>query len=226
MRPRIKVCCIQTEEEADLAIRHGASCIGLVAEMPSGPGPIPDEAIRRIARATPPGVASFLLTSRTTADALVDHVRFCETNVVQLVDEGVDLDAYRQLRSEVPWVKIVQVIHVEDGAALGRARSLQSEVDALLLDSGRPQAPTPELGGTGRTHDWEVSARIVRDVRVPVFLAGGLRAENVGDAVRVVKPYGVDLCSGVRIDGALDEERLVDFVSRVPAVEGGVNRVF
>lgn len=215
MTPRVKVCCIQSESEAAMAVRHGASCLGLVGEMPSGPGPIPDETIRRVARRVPPGVATFLLTSRISADGIVDHVRSCGTHVVQLVREDVEPDAYRRLRLECPSVKIVQVVHVEDDGALGRARLLEDRVDALLLDSGRPSAPRPELGGTGRTHDWAVSARIVAATALPVFLAGGLRAANVRDAMRAVRPYGLDLCSGVRTDGALDEGKLAEFMGRV-----------
>ncbi|NNF12068.1 MAG: phosphoribosylanthranilate isomerase [Gemmatimonadetes bacterium] len=217
MGPRVKICCIQSEEEAELAVRFGASCIGLVGEMPSGPGPITDRAIRTIARSVPPGVATFLLTSRTDAMGIVDHVRTCETSVVQIVDENVERGVYDRLRAECPSIKIVQVVHVEDDSAIHRAMALQSRVDAVLLDSGRPSASTPELGGTGRTHDWTVSASIVSSVSVPVFLAGGLNALNVAEALHAVRPFGVDLCSGVRTNGSLDEEKLREFMRRTVA---------
>ncbi len=220
MTPRIKVCCIRSTEEADTAIRHGADCLGLVAEMPSGPGPIRDDEIREIARSVPPGVATFLLTSRTGAAAIVDHVRFCGTNVVQLVDEEVEPSTYRRLRAECPAVKIVQVIHVGGDEAVDRALALEGAVDALLLDSGRPSGEVRELGGTGRTHDWGVSARIAATVAHPVFLAGGLNAGNVREAIRIVRPFGVDLCSGVRTEGALDEAKLRDFVGAAVGAEG------
>lgn len=211
----MKVCCIQSEEEAQLAIRLGADCLGLVGEMPSGPGPIGDEVIRRIARSIPAGISSVLLTSRVSAREIVEHVRFCETSAVQLVDEAVEASTYETLRSECPGVKIVQVLHVEGVGAIERAAALDGRVDAILLDSGLPSAEVRQLGGTGQTHDWSVSGRIVDAVGVPVFLAGGLNAGNVGAAIRGVGPFGVDLCSGVRSDGRLDDMKLEVFMRAV-----------
>jgi phosphoribosylanthranilate isomerase len=93
------------------------------------------------------------------------------------------------------------------------------EVDALLLDSGNQSLPVKELGGTGRTHDWSVSRRIVEAAPVPVYLAGGLTPDNVGEAVRRVRPFGVDVCSGVRSGGRLDEARLAAFAAAVRAAD-------
>lgn len=214
MRTRVKVCCIASANEAKMAIRAGADAIGLVAEMPSGPGPIPDELIAEIASSIPPGVDSFLLTSETEPESVVAHVRRCGTSVVQLVDT-VPRKTYAALREACPGVRIVQVIHVEDEGAIEQARDVASLVDAILLDSGCPGAEKPELGGTGRVHDWVVSARVVREAAAPVFLAGGLNVENVRSAIGQVAPYGVDLCSGVRTAGTLDEELLSKFMAEV-----------
>ena len=193
-----------------MAIAHGASAIGLVGRMPSGPGVIADELIAEIAAAAPPGVATFLLTSETEPDAILDHVARCGTNTVQLVD-AVDARAYRALRRALPHVKIVQVVHVTGPESLDEALAVAPHVDALLLDSGRPGAAVKELGGTGRVHDWSLSRRIVEAVSRPVFLAGGLRPENAAEAVRAVRPFGLDLCSGLRNGGRLDEARLEAF---------------
>ncbi len=211
MRTRIKVCCIASVDEARTAIALGADAVGLVAEMPSGPGPIPDDLIATIARSVPPPVATFLLTSRTDAGGVAAHVGATGVNTVQLVDE-VELGVFPRLRQSQPHVRIVQVIHVQDGSDIDRAARFAEHVDALLLDSGRPAAAIRELGGTGRTHDWSISRRIVESVRVPVFLAGGLNASNVRGAVEAVRPYGVDVCSGVRTNGKLDGAKLDAFV--------------
>ncbi|MFC7332782.1 phosphoribosylanthranilate isomerase [Rhodocista pekingensis] len=216
-RTRLKVCCIASVEEARIAVAAGADALGLVAAMPSGPGPIPDETIAEIAATVPPPVATFLLTCRTDPDGVVEHVRRCGTNTVQLVD-AVAPETYAALRRHCPAVRIVQVLHVEDEAALEEARRVAPRVDALLLDSGRPSLAVKELGGTGRVHDWAVSARIVAESPVPVFLAGGLKAGNVADAVRAVRPFGIDLCSGVRTDGRLDPTRLEALVAALGAV--------
>ena len=168
MRTRVKICCIQNRDEARLAIRSGADCIGLVAEMPSGPGPVADEVIAAIAVDCPPGLSTFLLTSRTDPGAVVEHVIAARTNVVQLVD-AVPTETYDAIRDACPAVRIVQVVHVEGGDAVGVAEQAAPHVDAILLDSGRPNAAVKELGGTGRTHDWEVSSRVVAGVPVPVW---------------------------------------------------------
>lgn len=212
MRTRVKICCIASRYEAELAIRYGADAVGLVGEMPSGPGTIDDDAARSIAREIPPPVASFLLTSRVTADDVVDHVNYCGTNTVQIVHH-IDPKEYPAIAEALPGTKRVQVIHVEDHGALDLMTAYEPYVHAFLLDSGRPHAPIVELGGTGRTHDWQISKKFVASSRLPVFLAGGLQPDNVADAIATVQPYGVDLCSGVRTNGALDAEKLAAFMA-------------
>jgi len=211
---RVKVCCIASEEEAALAIGMGASAIGLVSRMPSGPGPIPEARIRDIARIVPPGIATFLLTSETTAEPIIAQQRYCGANALQLVD-AVEPGVHGVLREALPGIKIVQVIHVRDENALAESRQVSPQVDALLLDSGNPSLATKELGGTGRAHDWAVSRRIRDAVGVPVYLAGGLNPQNVRKAIAQVQPFGVDLCSGLRTDGHLDGSKLEQFMRAV-----------
>lgn len=215
MHVRVKVCCIASVEEAKLAVGAGADALGLVARMPSGPGPIDDALIADIAAQVPPAVSSFLLTSETQPEAVTAHVRRCRTNTVQLVDE-VPAETHMALRRELPALRVVQVIHVEDESALAQARAVATRVDALLLDSGSPSARTKQLGGTGRAHDWSISARIAAESPIPVFLAGGLHAGNVAAAVAQVRPFGVDVCTGVRTDGKLSSQRLSNFVGALP----------
>ncbi len=207
MRRRLKVCCIATIEEAETAVAGGATALGLVSEMPSGPGPISEARIAEIAAAVPPGIETFLLTCRTEAAAIVAQLERCRTTTVQLVD-AVAEPVYAALRRARPETRLVQVIHVRDGAALEEARRAARHVDALLLDSGRPDLAVKQLGGTGRTHDWRLSRSIVEAVSVPVYLAGGIHPGNVARAIAAVQPYGIDLCTGVRRDGRLDAEQL------------------
>lgn len=214
MKPRVKICCIQSVAEAELAIAAGASLIGLVGAMPSGPGPISDDQIAEICRWAPPGVETVLLSSETTADGLTAHAARCQPSVLQIVDDP-DPDAYAALRAARPSLKLMQVIHVEDDTAIPQAQTAAAYVDAILLDSGRPSAAIKQLGGTGRTHDWAISARLVAAVNKPVFLAGGLDAGNVAEAARQVRPYGLDLCSKVRSDDRLDAEKLRAFFAAI-----------
>ena len=192
----------------------GASALGLVGQMPSGPGVISDELIHRIARAVPPPVSTFLLTSEARATDIIRHYKKVYTSVIQLVDKP-EAGAYEALRRELPYVKLVQVIHVSDHNSLNEATEAAAFVDALLLDSGNPGLPVKVLGGTGRTHNWEISREITRSVTVPVFLAGGLHSGNVKQAIEAVQPYGLDLCSGVRTNGKLDAVKLKAFFEAI-----------
>lgn len=184
--------------------------------MPSGPGPIDEALIAEIAARVPPGVATFLLTCLKDADAIVAQQRRCGTNTLQLVD-ALPSGEHDRLRRALPGVKLVQVIHVRDDSALDEAREVAPLVDAILLDSGNPTLAVKELGGTGRVHDWQVSRAIRDAVPVPVFLAGGLRAANVAEAVRTVRPWAVDVCSGVRTDDGLDLVKLSAFATALAA---------
>lgn len=208
---RLKICCISSPEEARMAIEAGASAVGLVGNMPSGPGVINDALIRQIASTVPPPIATFLLTSETSAEAVAAHHARVRTNTIQLVD-ALPTGSYAQLRTLLPGIKLVQVIHVIDEASLEEALAAVDEVDALLLDSGNPRLAIKELGGTGRRHDWRLSRQIVAQARVPVFLAGGLNPANIREAIETVQPFGVDSCSGVRTDGKLDPNKLASFV--------------
>lgn len=219
MRTRLKVCCISSPDEAAVAVAAGADALGLVARMPSGPGPIPDGLIRDIAATVPPPVATFLLTSRDDPGAVVEHIRATGVNTVQLVDDAVGAGVWRAVRAALPSVRIVQVVHVLDESSIGLALDASAHVDTLLLDSGNPGAAVRELGGTGRVHDWSISRRIVERATVPVFLAGGLNPSNVGGAIRAVRPFGIDLCSGVRTNGALDADKLRALVRAMREVD-------
>jgi len=209
---RIKICCIGSVEEAELAIRYGVSAVGLVSHMPTARGVISDDKIAEIAARVPQGVQSFLLTSRTEPSAIVAHHRLTRTDVLQLVDR-VSPETLGVLRRELPGIQLVRVVHVTGPAALAEARLVEPFCDALLLDSGQPDAPRRELGGTGRIHDWSISAEIVSSCSTPVYLAGGLSPENVREAIRKVRPFGVDVCSGLRPRGHLEEELLARFVA-------------
>jgi phosphoribosylanthranilate isomerase len=217
--PHIKICCISSEQEARMALAAGVHALGLVSAMPSGPGVIDEALIARIAAQVPAPVHSFLLTSHTTAQAIVAQHQRCRSTTLQLVDH-VPLDELTLLREALPDVRLVQVIHVQGAHSIDEAVQVAPWVDAVLLDSGNPAAAVKELGGTGRTHDWAIS-RCIRDALAvlgrPIYLAGGLNPGNVAAAVQAVQPYGLDVCSGVRSNGHLDAAKLAAFVQAVAA---------
>lgn len=213
-KPRVKICCISSIEEAQLAIHYGASALGLVSSMPSGPGVIAEDLIAEIAATIPPGVASFLLTSKQDVASIIEQQRHCKVNTIQICDRLLH-GTYDELRAALPGIALVQVIHVTGDESLAEALSVAPHVHALLLDSGNQSLAIKELGGTGRVHNWEISRAIRAQVSIPIFLAGGLNPTNIKQAISQVGPFGLDICSGVRKNGQLDEALLAKFFTSV-----------
>ncbi|MEY4265779.1 MAG: hypothetical protein RIS90_314 [Pseudomonadota bacterium] len=212
--PKVKICCIANLGEARLAMAHGASALGLVSAMPSGPGVIDEAVIAAIAAQVPPPTATFLLTARQDAASILAQHALCRTSTIQLVDQVPEAEL-RLLKAALPGVRLVQVIHVADEASVAEAQAVAPLVDALLLDSGNQKLAVKELGGTGRTHDWRLSGRIRMQAACPVYLAGGLTPANVGAAIDAVQPFGLDVCSGVRTEGRLDPRKLQAFFAAI-----------
>ena len=185
--------------------------------MPSGPGVIGETTITEIAARVPPGVATFLLTSLQDADAIIAQQRCCGVNTIQLCD-AVEPGCHAKLRAALPGIGLVQVIHVTGPESVEEAKAVAECVDAILLDSGNQKLAVKELGGTGRQHDWRISRQIVDAVRGPVYLAGGLTPANVATAVNEVRPFGLDVCSGLRTDGQLDEAKVRAFFAALASM--------
>lgn len=213
-KPFIKICCIASVEEANLAIKYGASALGLVSSMPSGPGVIPEKRIKQIADAVPSNIDTFLLTSEQDTNKIIEQHSRCGTTTIQIVDE-LKSGTHSELKAALPCVKIVQVIHVTDENSLQEAIKVAPFVDAILLDSGNQSLAVKELGGTGRKHNWDISKKIVDSVNVPVYLAGGINPNNIREAFEYVRPYGIDLCSGVRTEEKLDKQKLAALFSNI-----------
>ena len=208
--PHVKICCIKSIQEAQMAIKCGASVLGLVGPMPSGPGIIDNKLISKIVQSIPQHIDTFLLTSETTAKNIITHHQAVNTTSIQLVDE-LPKKEYQTIRKYLPEVKIIQVIHVIDNNSIKHANDVSHYVDAILLDSGNPNLKIKELGGTGRTHDWDISKKIRDSIEIPLFLAGGLNHRNIKNAINHVNPYGIDLCSSVRTNDNLDIHKLETF---------------
>lgn len=215
-RPRIKICCMASVEEAALCAELGVDLVGLVGPMPSGAGIVSPQKCRQISDHAAAWLTPVLLTSSETAQDIRTDAEDANVRAVQLV-RHVDPSVHRELAMTIPHVRRFQVIHVEDGSALDLIDSYAGLADAFLLDSGRPSVA--ELGGTGRVHDWEISAEFVRRSPLPVFLAGGLKPENAIEALRMVRPFGLDICSGVRTPtDTLDPDKLRAFMAAISGI--------
>jgi len=212
--PRVKICCITSIEEAQIAIDFGAAALGLVSDMPSGSGVISEDKIAEIAAWVPPPIATFLLTSKTGVADIIEQQKYCRTNTIQIVDRLI-AGSHRYLKEALPGISIVQVIHVTGQESIEEAISISHEVDAILLDSGNQTAEIRELGGTGRVHNWEISRQICQQLSIPVFLAGGLHPDNIKQAIQTVKPFGIDVCSGVRTKNILDKKKMREFFQNI-----------
>jgi phosphoribosylanthranilate isomerase len=216
--PRIKICCISSIEEAWMAIRYGASALGFVSAMPSGPGVISEASIAEIVAQIPPAIATFLLTSAQDTKLIIEQLKRCRTNTVQICDRLL-FGTYQDIREALPCVSIVQVLHVTtEEASLEEAIAVAPQVNGILLDSGDRSLSIKELGGTGRIHDWSISRKIRDRVAIPIFLAGGLKPENVALAIQQVGSFGLDICNGVRSNGKLDENKLKHFFKQIHSV--------
>lgn len=215
-RTRIKICCISSVDEVRIAVRAGADALGFVSAMPSGAGIIAEELIAQLVPIVPPPVGTFLLTCETDATKIVAQQRHCGANTLQLCDR-VSASVRALVSRQLPGIRIVQVVHVTGPETVDEALEVEETSDAILLDSGNQSLPVKELGGTGRIHDWSVSATIREKVQLPIFLAGGLNPGNIREAIAAVRPYGVDVCSGLRTDGRLDTAKVSAFVAAVSA---------
>ena len=211
---KLKICCINSHDEAKTAISVGADLLGLVADMPSGEGMIEDHKIREIAASIKSFNNSVLLTSRTDAESIIEHHKETITSHIQIVDY-IDVKNYQEIRKSLPDIKLIQVVHVEDESSYSLAMNFSNYVDFILLDSGKPSAKKRTLGGTGDTHNWNISKKIVRDCSIPVYLAGGINHSNAVEAIQKVKPYGIDLCTGLRTNNKLDKNKLNVFMEAI-----------
>lgn len=205
----VKVCCISSVDEVRQVVAAGATHVGFVDDSAlGGLGAIGIDAIASLAPHVPDGIVSVLLTGQSAPELIAAQAKRTGIACIQLVRGVTD---YNRLRALLPAATLIQVVHVTSADPSG----VDAPADAILLDSA--DLATGALGATGRTHDWDVSREIVARSRRPVWLAGGLNAGNVGAAIRAVNPHGVDLCSGVRRDGVLDDRLLADFFAAVSA---------
>lgn len=193
-----------------MALETGADLLGFVSEMPSGPGVISLGDIASIVQQLPPETKSVLLTSAQTAQSIYSQHSQVNSWGIQIVD-SVDIIELISLRVMLPGVQLLQVIHVQNESSILLALKYSQYVDFLLLDSGSPDSKIKTLGGTGKVHDWDLSREICDKSTIPVFLAGGLNAGNVLEALAATRPYGVDLCSGLRTEDRLQKDKIIAF---------------
>ena len=212
----IKICGMQSTAEVEIAMAAGATCVGFVGEGLTPPGCLSDEAVLEIVGAIEDRKSIVLLTPHSTVAAVVAQQRRVGAGALQLC-RPFGREALLALRQSLPGVQLIQVVHMGDLGGLERARAVAGIAEVGLLDAGSTDGDSQVFGGTGRVHDWHESAAIVAELDTPVWLAGGLSPSNVGEAIELVSPAGVDVCSGLRREGRLVESLAREFVMAVRA---------
>lgn len=209
---RVKICGVRTVEDALGCAAAGADAIGVLVNVKVSPRRITVERARDIARRLPPFVTPVIVMMPSSHDEVIDAALRVRPGAIQLHGNEPPEMLFR-IKQALPGIRIIKTIHVGSGNEIQTALSYEGAADGLLLDTS-----SPAKGGSGVTHDWEISRGIVSSVKMPVILAGGLSPSNVEDAIRTVKPFAVDVSSGVEPRGQRTRSKDIglvrDFIAR------------
>lgn len=215
---RAKICGINTWENARIALDCGADALGfLVGITHLAEDKIEVEDAKKIIDKLPPFVSTVAVTHLQDPKKIVEMCKYLGVTTLQIHDY-ISPEEVAFCKEELKLVKIIKAVHVLDGDKQGTidmAHSFEKVADTLLLDSRTAE----RLGGTGKTHDWNISKEIVEQLNIPVMLAGGLTDQNVYDAVKKVRPYAVDVNSGVEIAGDKDWDKVYGFITNAKRAE-------
>ena|SRR3989338_1549260 len=207
---QVKICGITNIETARAVASLGADMLGFHVELEHSRNPLTRDMASEIISQLPPTCSAVLVTSATEPEKIARLVKKTAVTAVQL--HG-DIEEMSKLKSELPNIKLYKVVNVFDKSAIEEAKGYEGIADALVLDSAIKE--TGQRGGTGKTHDWDISRKIVEATSLPVILAGGLNPNNVSEAISKVRPYAVDVNSGVsNPDGTKNLEKVKLFVER------------
>ena len=208
---RVKICGIKNIEDARAAYEAGADELGFHVALDGGRSPLTPESAAEMIRMLPGGVSSVVVTSATQPAQLIEIAKKTGANVLQLYGDATP-EQVRAVKAELPNIVIWKVLNVSDDSSIAKAKEYEGAADAIALDTLNKE--TGVRGGSGKTHDWNISKKIVESVSIPVVLAGGLTPENVAEAITTVHPAGVDVNSGVsNPDGSKDIEKVRAFIT-------------
>lgn len=211
---KVKICGVRTPEDALKCVEAGADAVGML--LARSPRRITIEQAKAIAKTLPPSVRPVIVMMPSTVDEAVEAAHAIQPGAIQLQgDEPPGMVA--EIKRALPGTCIVKAVHVGEGRELEKAMEYEKVADAILLDT-----MSPNRGGSGATHDWNISRSIAASVRKPVILAGGLNPDNVAAAVREVGPYAVDVASGVEGEGRVKDLELVKaFIANAKEASNG-----
>jgi len=216
--PRVKICGMKDLDSIMTAVKYGADAVGFITEVPvSTPRKIDRETARELVASTPPLVSTVMVCMPDNLENALELARFVQPDAVQ-VHSSMSREDLRALK-EITGVKLIKTIHIDGrtdvGTTVDEINGLDNIADAILLDT----KIDGKTGGTGIVHDWARSFEITLNSSLPVILAGGLNPGNVADAVRTIRPYGVDTASGVETGGVKDEDKVMMFINNARSVQ-------
>lgn len=211
---KVKICGITNAADLSLAIECGADAVGFITDVPvDTPRKIDAATVASLSEKLPVFVTSVLVIMPRSADEAISLIKKVRPRAVQ-IHSDLAVREIRHLKEQTD-MPIIKTVGVSDFiSAMSRINEVEDFVDAILLDTvgDRP-------GGTGTVHNWKVSAQIVKNCTIPVILAGGLRPENVSQAISIVKSYAVDVASGVETNGRKDASKLKAFIREAKRVQ-------
>ena len=189
---KIQIYTMQSVEEALEVLSLGVDHLGITPSSRGLPGEVDFDTAREIVEAVGTSAVCVALTVESNLNEIVKMARAVQPDILHLcgLENAVSPEAVEELRDQLPGLPIMQAISVADINALEVALSYQDLADYLILDTQAPDIAG--IGASGTTHDWNISRRIVQEVKIPVILAGGLSPENVAEAIGFVQPWGVD----------------------------------
>ena len=212
--PRIKICGMKDRISVKMAVRCGADAVGFITEVPvDTPRKIGRETARDLVASTPPFVTSVMVCMPDDPGHALELITYVQPDAVQ-IHSSIEIEELKEIK-EASRVKLIKTVHIDQDTdvenTLAYISQLEHIVDAILLDT----KVDGKTGGTGTVHDWTISKNVIAGSPLPVILAGGLKPENVAEAVRIVRPYAVDTASGVETDGSKDGDKVQTFIQQV-----------
>ncbi len=204
----VKICGITNSRDASMAIELGVGALGFI--FASSPRQITPQKARDIIRTIPPFVKTVGVFVDEGPAAIKEVIHYCGLDLVQLHGhESPDLCCELMPHT-------IKALRIKDEASLSKSRTYRGKVRALLLDSYSKDMD----GGTGKTFDWQLAIKI-KKLGIPIILAGGLGPSNIDDAIRTVRPYAVDVNSGVESrPGKKSHMRMKDLMKTVRRING------
>lgn len=197
---KVKICGNASLNDLKIALSAGADAVGFITGTNyKSEDAVTKSCAKKLVLSLPPFVASVAVTHLQNPQDLIDIIDETGCSTLQIQND-VSLEDMDIVKNGLPHTKIIKAVHVTGIEAIEKAEMFSKTADAIILDT----KTETRIGGTGITHDWNISAEIVKRLNKPVILAGGLSPSNLAEAIEKVKPYAVDVHSGVKKNGARD----------------------